>query len=218
MGLQQVERRLERLVEGVFSKAFRGGLQPVELGRRLTREMEAGRTVSVRGTVAPNYAEITLSEFDAERFETFADALVHELEDAMREHARDRSYRFIGPVHVQLYQDPDFKKSEYTLTVEVRQGPGGLPAAALVSKDGSRIAIGEDPVRIGRAPESEIPLTDSTVSRRHAEIVRDGDAWVIRDLGSSNGTKVNGAGVVEQILEDGDEIRVGSVTLRFEIS
>ena len=61
-------------------------------------------------------------------------------------------------------------------------------------------------------------MTDSTVSRRHAEIVREGDAWLIRDAGSSNGTKVNGAGVVEQALQDGDEIRVGSVTLRFEVS
>jgi hypothetical protein len=218
MGLQQVERRLERLVEGVFSKAFRGGLQPVEIGRRLTREMEVGRTVSVRGTVAPNFAVITISEIDAERFETFADALVLELEDAMREHAKDRGYRFIGPVKVELYQDPDFKKSEYTLVAEVRQGKGGLPQAALVLSDGSRFAIGEDPVHIGRSPENELTLSESTVSRQHAEIVRDGDAWFVRDLGSSNGTKVNGAGVVEHMLTDGDEIKVGSVMLRFEMS
>jgi hypothetical protein len=218
MGLQQVERRLERLVEGVFSKAFRGGLQPVELGRRLTREVDGGRTVSVRGTVAPNHAVITLSEIDAERFESFAEALVRELEDAMREHARDRSYRFIGPVKVELFQDPDFKKSEFTMVVEVRQGPGGMPAAALVLGDGSRVAVGEDPVVIGRAPECDIELADATVSRRHAEVVRDGDAWFIRDLGSSNGTKLNGAGVIDQILNDGDEIRLGAVTLRFETS
>ena len=218
MGLQQVERRLERLVEGVFSKAFRGGLQPVELARRVVREMEAGRTVSTRGTVAPNHAVITISEEDAERFESFADALVLELEEAMREHARDRQYRFIGPVKVELYQDPDLGKSDHTVVVEVRQGPGGMPAAALVLGDGSRIAIGEDPVTIGRSPESEIKLTDSTVSRRHAEVVRDGDAWILRDVGSSNGTKVNGAAIAEHVLEDGDEIKVGAVTLRFEMS
>ncbi|HVV38685.1 MAG TPA: DUF3662 and FHA domain-containing protein [Acidimicrobiales bacterium] len=218
MGLQQVERRLERLVEGVFSKAFRGGLQPVELARRVVREMEAGRTVSTRGTVAPNHAVITLSEFDAERFESFADALKLELEDAMREHARDRQYRFIGPVEVELFQDPDFAKSEHTVVVEVRQGPGGMPAAALVLGDGTRIAIGEDPVVIGRSPESDLKLTDATVSRRHAQIVRDGDAWFVRDLGSSNGTKVNGVGITDHMLEDGDEIKVGAVTLRFEMS
>jgi predicted component of type VI protein secretion system len=218
MGLQQVERRLERLVEGVFSKAFRGGLQPVELARRLVREMEAGRTVSTRGTVAPNHAVVTLSEADAERFESFADALVLELEDAMREHARDRHYRIIGPVKVDLFQDPDFSKSQHSVVVEVRQGPGGMPAAALVLGDGSRVAIGEDPVAIGRSPESTVKLTDSTVSRNHAQIVRDGDAWILRDVGSSNGTKVNGTAIAEHILEDGDEIKIGAVTLRFEMS
>lgn len=218
MGLQQVERRLERLVEGVFSKAFRGGLQPVELGRRLTREVDAGRTVSTRGTVSPNHAVITISEIDAERFESFADALVRELEEAIREHARDRQYRFIGPVQVELFQDPDFKKGEFTMAVEVQQGPGGMPSAALALGDGTRVAVGEDPIIIGRAPECDVELADATVSRRHAEIVRDGDAWFIRDLGSSNGTKVNGAGVVDQMLHDGDEIRLGSITFMFENS
>ncbi|MDP1793630.1 MAG: DUF3662 and FHA domain-containing protein [Acidimicrobiales bacterium] len=218
MGLQQVERRLERLVEGVFSKAFRGGLQPVEVARRLTREVDAHRSVSARGTVAPNYAVITLSEIDAQRFESFADAFVRELEEAMREHARDRMYRFLGPVQVQLFQDPDFKKSEFTMDVEVRQGPGGMPSAALVLQDGSRITVGEDPILIGRAPECDVEIADSTVSRRHAEVVRDGDAWFVRDLGSSNGTKVNGSGVTDQMLRDGDEIRLGAVSFRFETS
>ena len=117
---------------------------------------------------------------------------MRDLEDAIREHARDRSYRFIGPVKVELFQDPDFKKSEFTMVVEVRQGPGGLPSAALVLGDGSRVSVGEEPIIMGRAPECDIELADATVSRRHAEVVRDGDAWFIRDLGSSNGTKVNG--------------------------
>src|SRR5688500_14866007 len=64
MGLQQFERRLERLVEGVFAKAFRSGLQPVEVGRRLTREMDLHRTVGVRGVLVPNWFEIALSAAD----------------------------------------------------------------------------------------------------------------------------------------------------------
>src|SRR2546428_381973 len=90
MGLQRFERRLERLVEGTFSKAFRsGGLQPVEIGRRLGREMDAGRTLGVRGTVAPNRFTIWLSSEDLERFAGFHDALATELADAAREHGRD---------------------------------------------------------------------------------------------------------------------------------
>ena len=100
MGLQRFERRLERLVEGAFTKAFRSGLQPVEIGRRLVREMDAGRTLGVRGRVAPNRFSVWLSPDDSERFSGFADALQRELQDAVREHARDENYHFIGPVEL----------------------------------------------------------------------------------------------------------------------
>src|SRR5437763_17189856 len=89
MGLQRFERRLERLVEGAFSKAFRSGLQPVEIGRRVTREMDAGRTLGVRGTVVPNELVVRLSAEDTERYSGFLDALVHELADDARAHPRE---------------------------------------------------------------------------------------------------------------------------------
>ena len=83
MGLQAFERRLERLVEGVFTKAFRSGLQPLEIGRRLVKELDAGRTVGVHGVVAPNHFTVVLSPADYERFATFRDALASELADAV---------------------------------------------------------------------------------------------------------------------------------------
>src|SRR5215210_3119550 len=92
MGLQQFERRLERLVEGAFAKAFRSGLQPVEIGRRLPREMDLRRTVGVRGLMAPNHFTVALSPGDLGRFESFSTSLVRELQAAVREHARQESY------------------------------------------------------------------------------------------------------------------------------
>ena len=81
MGLQRFERRLERLVEGTFSKAFRsGGLQPVEIGRRVGREMDAGRTLGVRGTIAPNKFTVWLSADDLESFSGFHEAFKPPLE------------------------------------------------------------------------------------------------------------------------------------------
>src|ERR1700749_3041074 len=79
MGLQQFERRLERIVEGVFAKAFRSGLQPVEIGRRLTREMDLRRTVAPRGRLTPNHFTVALSPSDRERFAPIEDELVGEL-------------------------------------------------------------------------------------------------------------------------------------------
>src|SRR5246127_2219786 len=88
MGLQQFERRLERMVEGVFARAFRGGLQPVEIGRRLTREMDLRRTIAPRGTLAPNDFMVTLSTSDRDRFSAIEDELVTELVSVAHEHAQ----------------------------------------------------------------------------------------------------------------------------------
>ncbi|HZN14057.1 MAG TPA: DUF3662 and FHA domain-containing protein [Acidimicrobiales bacterium] len=217
MGLQQFERRLERIVEGVFAKAFRSGLQPVEVGRRITREMDLGRTVGVRGVIAPNHFTITIDPSDHERFTSYEEALVRELADAAREHARDEGYRFLGPVTVEL-ETAAVGPGVFQLVAEVREGPGGGPHASLVSADGSRVDLGEDPVTIGRLDDCEIQLSDKNVSRRHAEIRREAGGFVVVDLDSTNGTKVNGARVKRRDLVEGDEVTVGATTLRFELS
>lgn len=218
MGLQQFERRLERLVEGVFAKAFRSGLQPVELGRRLTREMDAHRTVGMRGVIVPNAYRFALAQEDSERFGTFADALSRELADAAREHARSEGYVFVGPVTVTLEADPDLTPGTFLVSSEVQEGHGGDAVGCLVLPGGERVTVGDEALTIGRLAECDVVLTDSSVSRRHAEVRRQGSDFVLVDLGSTNGTKVNGAGVKERRLADGDEIAVGSAKLRFEAS
>jgi hypothetical protein len=210
MGLQQFEQRLERLVEGALSKALRGGLQPVEIGRRLAREMDLLRRVGMRGLIAPNSFVVSLSAPDAARFESFADALARELADIARDHARDEGYVFVGPVDVEIHRDPSLR--------EVAEGPEGLPAGSLVLPDGSRVVLGTEPVVIGRLPECTVVLSDPNVSRRHAEVRRQGNEVVVADLRSTNGTRVNGIPVHEKALADGDEISVGTTALRFETS
>src|SRR5579862_4252007 len=105
MGLRQFEQRLERLVEGVFAKTFRSGLEPLEIARRLTREMDLHRTLGVNGMMAPNHFEVALSPDDYSHFESFAQALNRQLAEGVREHARDEGYGFVGPVHVELQPD-----------------------------------------------------------------------------------------------------------------
>ena len=218
MGLQQFERRLERLVEGVFAKAFRSGLQPVELGRRLAREMDLHRTVGLRGTIAPNHFEIALATADHTRFASFAEALVRDLADAAREHAKDEGYVFVGPVEVELQEDSSLSTGMFLLAGEVREGPGGGPVGALALPDGERVPLGDDPVVVGRLADCDVVLADPNVSRRHAEFRREGNDFVVVDLDSTNGLKVNGARTRERRLVDGDEVTVGSTVLRFEAS
>lgn len=218
MGLQQFERRLERLVEGVFARAFRGGLQPVELGRRLTREMDAHRTVGVNGVIVPNAFTFMVAPSDLERFSSFSEALVRELAEAAREYARGEAYGFVGPVEVSLEADSGLVPGMFLVSGIMREAPGGVSVGAIVRSDGSRVVIGEEPVVIGRMADCEVVLRDEGVSRRHAEVRRQGHDIVIVDLDSLNGTKVNGAGVRQQRLNDGDEITLGASRLRFEAS
>lgn len=218
MGLQQFEERLERLVEGTLTKPFRSNLQPIEIGRRLTREMDLHRRVGVRGLIAPNVFTVTLAPADVERFSNFIDALSRELADAAREHAKAEGYSFLGPVEVQVYEGTRLRTGRFTITTELRESPDGQVIAELVLADGTRVQVGNEPVVIGRLPECDLVVADSNVSRRHAELKRAGDGINIVDLGSTNGTRVNGQPVREHRLADGDKITVGSTSIVFEMA
>jgi hypothetical protein len=219
MGLQNFEKKLERLVEGMFAKAFPSGLQPAELGRRLTREMDHQRQVGVRGVTAPNCFSFELSPEDHERLSQGAESLSRELATEARDHARANAYSFAGPVEVR-FADPDESVSPGTfrLNASIVEGEGGRPAA-LVDRQGQRWEIGPRPLIIGREADCDIVLdqSDKEASRRHAEVRRLGDGFVVADLGSMNGTRVNGAPVTEAQLSGGETVTVGRSTFRFEV-
>jgi hypothetical protein len=215
MGLEQFERRLERMVEGAFAKAFRGQLQPVELGRRITREMDLHRNVAARSVIAPNHFDIYLATPDYERFEGFGDELNRELVEAVREHASSERYVLLGPIGIVIHEDPDLNTSTFAIESEVSEGVLA-PTDSLVLPDGRRIGIGDDVITIGRLPECAVALDDPNVSRRHAQLRRENGSVVLVDLGSTNGTKVNGIQVRERRLTPGDTVTVGTTTMRFE--
>src|SRR5687767_13651239 len=126
MGLKGFERRLERLVEGVFARAFKSSLRPVELGRRLVREMDDQRTVNVRGqTAAPNDFTVTLGPDDHEQFAEIGESLTRELSEAARSHARDEGYVFMGPVEVHLNLDAELRTGSFGLSARFKEGAGG---------------------------------------------------------------------------------------------
>ena len=212
MGLQKFEQRLEHLVEGVFAKAFRTGLQPVELGRRLVREMDLHRTLGVRGALVPNRFTIALSPADRARFGPIEHTLVTELVDTARQYARDEGGRFPGTVSVELVTDERLGPGSFR--VDGRLVEGG-PTAGLVL-DGTRFEVGDKPMTVGRSADCDVVLTDPTVSKHHIELRPRGGDVVLVDLGSTNGTRVNDLVVRDRVLVDGDAIRVGATVLRFE--
>jgi hypothetical protein len=219
VGLKAFERRLENAVEGVFSRVFKSGVRPIEIGRKLTREMDDHRSLDVRGrVVAPNAFTVHISEDDHEAFVDIADTLCRELSDAAREHARDEHYAFLGPVDVELVVDGAQRTGTFSVAARLREGPNGTGAGSLLLPSGDRYVLREQTVTVGRLPECDITVVDPNVSRRHAEIKPRGDGFVVTDLGSTNGTRVNGVRIAERELADGDELGFGNVRLTFQAS
>ena len=223
MGLQQFERRLERLVEGVFARAFRSGLQPVEIGRRMTREMDLRRTVAPRGTLAPNDFTVVLSPSDRTRFTAIEDELVAELETLGTEHAQAERYMLLGPVTVTIETDDGLGAGMVLVSGEMVKAEEP-PAAHLILPDGRRLDLGTKPLSIGRMPDCDLTLADPNVSRYHAEVRPaeqsglEAGHYEIADLGSTNGTRINGIPVTApQALRKGDQITVGATSIRFDL-
>ncbi len=227
--LREFERRLGGLVEGVFAKAFRSGLQPVELAKRILREMDAGRTLGVQEVWAPNRFAFRISPRDAERIRPMEASLRRELERVVREAAAERGWGLLGPPGVSFEVDEALGVGEFRCQASIVEGeerilPGdpavdaGPAAELVILEDGRRtrtFRLEADVVTVGRLPECDVVLPDPGASRRHAEIRRTGDRFEIVDLGSTNGTMVNGRYVRAAELRDGDRVTIGGTTLEF---
>lgn len=231
--LRDFERRLGGLVEGLFAKTFRSGLQPVEIAKRIAREMDDAKQVGINEVWAPNRFEVSLSSVDAPRFTQIEAALTSELKTVIRETAAERGWGLVGPPEVELFVDDELKKGD--LAVEASLAEGDEPAAPaapapastgpgrprlLVHESGTirEVPLNKDIVTIGRLPDCDLVLDDKGASRRHAQ-VRSADGTVtLTDLGSTNGTKLNGQQVQTRPLEDGDRITVGTTVIEFRRS
>jgi hypothetical protein len=145
------------------------------------------------------------------------EALARELAEAARSHARDEGYQFVGPVTVTLVSDDTLRTGDFDVVAEMVQGEGGH-VGSLVLPDGRRVALGGAVTTLGRNSDCSVTLADPRASRRHAEIRSTGDGFLLTDLGSMNGTTVNGITVREHLLHDGDTIAVGATVMRFEAS
>jgi hypothetical protein len=250
---RKLERRLEGMMEGLFAKLFRSGLQPVEVGRRILREMEEGRTVSVNRLYAPNEFQITMGPEDFARFSPMEAGLQREFSDLVIEQAKQNRWNLMGRPRISFGQLDDMKRGDFKVDASLAADPDvhtpwvsthapdqadlgathamsattadrfGLErAASLVVLDSAgapkdRISITSPPVEIGRQSSNDVVLSDPNVSRRHAQLRREGERWLLADLGSTNGTLVNGKQAMEHELAHGDRLSFGTSELVFQL-
>jgi hypothetical protein len=222
--LRDFERRLGNMVEGFFASTFRSGLQPVELAKRVMREMDANKTVGVREVWAPNRFTFTLSESDGERFEQAEQALVTELKRVVRETAAERGWGLVGPPEIEFVVDEELRRGRFEVESSFVEGEEELAPlvagqATLTLLEGGQpsrtYSLAKPVVILGRLPESDVVVADPGASRQHARISSANNAFVLFDLGSTNGTLVNDHEVREHELADGDRITIGETVLEF---
>ncbi|HXY79964.1 MAG TPA: DUF3662 and FHA domain-containing protein [Gaiellaceae bacterium] len=245
MGLRAIEQKIESLFEGVFGRAFRTNVQPVEIARKLAKEMDDHRTVSVSRVYAPNDYTVYLSTADREQFSGYENSLLSELEEYLSEHATRESYALLTPVRVQLETDDDLALGEFGIAARMVQprrghreepepraepaatmihpppqepegGPGEAePVIAVLSWGGHSHRVESPRAVLGRSRDSDVQIDDVNVSRRHAELRRESDGFWIVDLDSTNGVEVDGRRVKRAKLEPGGSFTVGSTVVTF---
>jgi hypothetical protein len=242
--LDRFETSLDRMVNGAFAKAFRADVQPVEIAAAVQKEMdERAAVVSRARTVVPNNYLVHLSESDYNRLATYSDVLSSELAELAREYAQEQRYTFLGPVDVDLTEDEALATGVFEVTSQAtaaptpptsaptptptprsRPTPGGTrptPRTPAATTRPRLLAAGQDiPLTsattvLGRGSDVDIRLEDPGVSRRHAKISTSNGRSTITDLGSTNGTLVDGAKVSSKQLDDGAVIRLGSTEITF---
>jgi FHA domain-containing protein len=249
MVLRAIEQRLERVFEGVFGRAFRTNVQPVELARKLAKEMDENRSTSVTRVYVPNEYTIYLSPGDREQFEGYESSLVSELEEYLSEHATRENYALLTPPRVLFETDDDLGVGEFGIATRMAQAEGGgdvdlqdgvEPGATMIYKprtqpteaasleelgverqvavltwNGQRRVLDQRRSVLGRSRDADVQIEDPNISRRHAEIVQEGSVWWVIDLGSTNGTEVNGRRVQRAKLEEGVSFTIGETTVTF---
>ena len=218
--LRDFERRLGGLVEGLFSKAFRSGVQPVEIAKLIMREMESGRSVGVSEVWAPNRFELSLSPEDAARYGQAEDAIASELRRVIRETAAEHGWGLVGPPEVEFVVDEGLKRGDLSCVAALVEGEdegGGGHASVVLREDGGErmVALSSDTVTIGRMADCDVVLKDKGASRKHAQLKQRDGAWTLTDLGSTNGTRLNGQTVQSRELSDGDTITIGTTVIEF---
>ena len=313
--LRRIESKLEGVFEGGIGRTFKSNVQPVELARKLAKEMDDNKVISVQTVYVPNAYTVYLAPEDREQFVAYEARLRTELAGYLTEHARREGYSLPNRARVMIETADELDVGTFGIAAEMEETPppaaadapppgvrlpqefSGDPepaapaapvapvAAAAVAATpppaepvappappvvpvppvtvdpfaveeapavaapvaavpepaaaetvvtppppppapveqwvlvwpGGVVPFGDTALVIGRSKDCDVPLADGNVSRRHAEIGRSADGFMLRDLDSTNGTTVNGRRIKSATVGEGDEITLGTSTLRIEL-
>jgi hypothetical protein len=240
--LRRIEGLLEQLFEGAVGRLFRSPIQPAEIAKKLERAMADNYVVATDGVIVPNVYDVLLHPQDLVQLTAAQATLASQMEQWLREFAREERYRFVGPLRVRLASEVGIARRSlqvrasivddndeatvepsevYTRDYQVVRTATGTPACRLKVLNGPRAGhvfiIGGKLTAIGRGLDNDLVLPAADVSRHHARLEQAGSSYRLVDLGSTNGTRVNGRRTGEQLLAPGDTVTLGATELVFQL-
>ncbi|MBK9945254.1 MAG: DUF3662 and FHA domain-containing protein [Kouleothrix sp.] len=234
--LARFESFMENMVEGSVARLFRSPVQPAEIAKRLERAMETQQTISVRRVIVPNFYRTFLNPQDFAAFNPIRAEMEREMSAYLADLAQERGFTMIEHPRVELSSDAGVARHTIQVVAETVSSPPD-PAAAhtqifqpaqapaaqartrlLLSSPSGRhvIPLESTQLTVGRGLNNDIILEDTRVSRHHAQLRYRARRFWISDLGSTNGTFVNGEQVEEKALRDGDVVSLGGLELTFK--
>jgi hypothetical protein len=239
--LARFEGFMENVVEGSVQRLFRSPVQPAEIARRLERAMESQQTISVDRVIVPAFYRAFLNTEDFRVFEPIQESLEREMANYLQDLARERGFTLLEHPFVDVAPDPAVPRRGIQVVAEMSAGPGpGLPTGVdstqvistvtqaparmpvtaqlvLATPDGPHaFPLEANVVTVGRGLNNDLIVEDPRVSRQHAQIRFKSRRYFIGDLGSTNGTYINGTQVTtDQVLHDGDIVSFGGLEMRF---
>jgi hypothetical protein len=247
--LRNLESKLAGLVEGTFSRAFKSEVRPVEIARKLAREMDEHKVQSLSRVYAPNEYAVWLSPQDRAQFEGYEDELASELAGYLLEHARRERIDLATQPQIAFKTDERLRLGEFGIQARLVRAPSHEEehpsqgdeghtmvysmsdrvseplrepdhrrGTARLRAEGRTIVVGPAGAVLGRSRDADVVLNDPNVSRHHAEVRPSGGSWIVNDLGSTNGIKLNGRRVRgPESLKPGDEIELGTSRVTFDL-
>lgn len=236
--LNHFEQFMENMVEGSVARLFRSPVQPAEIAKRLERAMESQQTISVKRIIVPNVYRAFLNPQDFVAFQPMKGDMEREMAVYLRELADERGFSMLEHPKVTLEEDAGVARRSIQVvaeTVGAQPGPsshtqvmsGTSPLANVPVTKASAMLLLKTPqgphhiplestlLTVGRGLSNDIILEDTRVSRHHAQLRYKTRRFWITDLGSTNGTFVNGERINESPLRDGDTISLGGLDITF---
>ena len=214
--LENFEKTLEKKVTGLFSKTFKSGLEPVEIAAAIRQEMDSKASILARDRIlVPNSYLVKLSPEDYGRLQDLGEPLLDELAKVCSEHAQSQKFQFGDLLDISLAADSSLVLGQ--LSVASSSKKLNVEWVPVIQINGVSHQLVSRKTTVGRDSSSDIQIEDNGLSRKHFELLWDGSSAVLRDLGSTNGVKVNGMKIDQVVLVSGSTFSAGRTHFLFDV-